>query len=112
MKRIICHTVLLAFLATLISASQMDNFCDLYGAVYTTTSKKHADYKVYIEDSEAFADAIIFKEENELFADTPGKWHFVENQAFADFTVYITTNRRAADFTIYYTELESFAGCN
>ncbi len=94
------------------SASSRTDFCDLYGAVYITSAKTQANYKVYVEDSEAFADLLIFEEDNELFADEPGKWYFVKDQAFSDFTIYITTSKREADFTIHYTEAESFAGCN
>jgi hypothetical protein len=94
------------------SASDRHNNCDVYGTMYITTSKNQAHFKVYVEDSEAFADILIFKEENELFADEPGKWFFVKDQTFADYTIYFTNDQREADFTIYYTESESFAGCN
>jgi hypothetical protein len=96
----------------MMGASERENICEVFGAIFTTTSKNQADYRVFIEDSEAFADLLIFKEENELFADQQGKWYLVKDAAFADFKIYFTKNKREADFTIYYTETESFAGCN
>jgi len=112
MKRKIHYIFIFIFSVAMMAASERDNFCDVFGTVFITTSKNQADYKVYIEDSEAFADLLIFKEENELFADQQGKWYFVKDHTFADFTIYLTKNKREADFTIYYTETESFSGCN
>ena len=112
MQTAIRYTIILFLSGVLISASSRTDFCDLYGSVYITTSKNRAHYKVFVEDSEAFADILIFKEDNELFADEPGKWYFVKDRTFSDFTIYFTTNKREADFTIYYTDSESFAGCN
>jgi hypothetical protein len=112
LKLIIRHSILLVLVAILLSASERGNYCDVFGTIFVTTSKNQTDYKVYVEDSEAFADILIYKEENELFADEPGKWFFVKDRTFADYTIYFTTNKREADFTVYYTESESFAGCN
>lgn len=94
------------------SASERNNYCELFGSVYVSSTKNQGDYKVFVENSEAFADLLIFEEDNELFADESGKWYFVKDRSFADFTIYITTVKRESDFTIYYTESESFAGCN
>lgn len=112
MKRRIHFILIFIFSVAMMGTSERNNFCDLFGAVYITTSKSQAQYKVYVEESEAFADLLVFEEENELFADQPGKWYFVNDQTFADFTIYLTKNKREADFTIYYTDTESFAGCN
>lgn len=85
--------------------------CRLSGSVYVTDDPQRAHYYVYVADYESAADLSVFVEENKLYADQPGLWFFIEQEAFADFSVYFTDNRGMADFIIYYTDVASFAGC-
>ena len=86
--------------------------CNVFGVVYLEPVKKRADYIVYEEKTEAFADLRVFREENKLLADDAGLWHFTDQRAFADFTVYIQNEPSNADFTIFYTDVISYAGCD
>lgn len=85
--------------------------CSLQGAVYVEEVESFAKYKVYVEDVESFADLRVFKEGVRSFADRPGRWHFTDNRAFADFTVAFVSVKSFAHFSIYYTEFQSLAGC-
>ncbi|NER83274.1 MAG: hypothetical protein F6K42_27725 [Leptolyngbya sp. SIO1D8] len=86
--------------------------CNVFGVVYIEPVKKRADYIVYEEKTEAFADLRVFREENKLLADDTGLWHFTDQRAFADFTVYIQDEPSNADFTIFYIDVISYAGCD
>jgi Family of unknown function (DUF6150) len=85
--------------------------CSLHGIVYVEEVESFAKYKVFVEDAEAFADLRVCKEPVLAFADKPGRWHFTDNRAFADFTVAFVTVKSFANFSIYYTEFQSLAGC-
>jgi len=87
------------------------DYCQLRGSVYIEEFPADADILVYEEDSEAFADMLIYKADNALFADKPGIWYFVDQKAFADFTIGFVDVKHHADITIYFTSFESFAGC-
>jgi hypothetical protein len=87
-------------------------YCELRGSVFIEEYPERADLLIYEEDSEAFADMLVFETDNALFADRPGIWYFVNDRAFADFTVYFVDSRNNADFSVYFTAFESFAGCN
>ena len=86
--------------------------CNVFGVVYIEPVKNRADYIVYEEKTEAFADLRVFREENKLLADNTGLWHFTDQRAFADFTVYIQDEPSNADFTIFYIDVISYAGCD
>ena len=88
------------------------DFCKLSGSAYIEEFPANAKILVYEETSEAFADVLIYESDNALFADKPGIWYFVEDKAFADFTIGFVDSKNQADFTIYFTSFESFAGCN
>jgi hypothetical protein len=64
-----------------------------------------------VEEDEFLATLRVFKEDNKLMATKSGMWHFTENPAFADFTIFFVEDRAIADLIIYYTEKEFFAGC-
>ncbi|HEX2901339.1 MAG TPA: DUF6150 family protein [Bacteroidia bacterium] len=85
--------------------------CQLQGAVFVEEVEAFATYRVYLEDVENFADLRVFKESVRGFADKPGRWHFTDTKAFADFTVAFVNVRARADFSIYYTEFQSLSGC-
>ena len=87
------------------------DYCQIKGSVYIEEFPADADILVYEEDSEAFADMLIYESDNALFADKPGIWHFVDQKAFADFTIGFVDVKNHANITIYFTSFESFAGC-
>lgn len=87
------------------------DYCEIFGSVYVETIRNKAHYRVYIEKDETLANLSVYKQSIDLYADKPGNWHFVDNRAFADFTIFIETQKGSQDFTISYTETESFAGC-
>lgn len=91
--------------------AQEQDYCKLHGSVYTTPTKRGADFWVYVEESEAFADMLVYEEENKLYADEPGVWCFVDSFGLADFSIFITDDRSEADFIIFYTDTPTFAGC-
>ena len=88
------------------------DYCKLRGSVYIEEFPAYADVLVFEESSEAFADMLIYESDNALFADKPGIWHFVDQKAFADFTIGFVDRKQHADISIYFTSFESFAGCN
>lgn len=89
----------------------ISNPCEIYGVVAVQSIRSRADFLVYVEEDEFLATLRVFKEENKLLANKTGMWHFVENYAFADFTIFFVDDRAIADLIIYYTDKEFFAGC-
>ena len=88
------------------------NFCKLFGAVYIEDSPQKADFRVYEEESEAFCNIKVFEVESRVYADKEGLWHFTDNEAFADFSIYFEPKKGLADFSVFFIDVESFAGCN
>lgn len=85
--------------------------CQLQGAVFVEEVEGFATYRVFVEDIENFADLSVYKEPVRGFADKPGRWHFTDTKAFADFSVAFVDVKVRADFSIYYTEFQSLSGC-
>jgi hypothetical protein len=85
--------------------------CQLQGAVYIEEVESFATYKVFVEDVEAFADLRVYKEGVRAFADKPGRWHFTDTKAFADFSVAFVPVKAFAQFSIFYTDFQSLSGC-
>lgn len=115
LKRIISFLVLTG-LSVLSFSGTKDlssfDYCRVYGSVYFVKDRHRADFFVYIEEDETMADIAVFKENVDLYADRPGIWFITENEAFADFRLYVEDRKGSQDFTVFYTETESFAGCN
>jgi hypothetical protein len=90
----------------------ISNPCEVYGVVYVEKIRSRADFVVYVEQEDDFLASLrVFKEDNKLFANRAGMWCFVETQAFADFSIFLTEDRAMADFIISYTDREFMAGC-
>jgi hypothetical protein len=87
-------------------------YCEVFGAIYFTTTSGEADYSVYVQEDEAFADKLIYRVDNEMFAVRPGHWYITDVPSFARYKVFIVPTEGQADFSIYYTETESFVGCD
>lgn len=85
--------------------------CQVYGAIYIEEFPDNAQFLVFEEESEAFARIQIFEEDNRLMANESGKWYFVDERAFARYSVYFVEKKVNADFSVYFTDFESFAGC-
>lgn len=91
---------------------QTINPCDIYGQIYIEKDRRRATYLVYVEPENDYrAKLIVYKESSPLNADKEGLWYFVEQRAFADYTVCFVEDRSIADFIIYYTEKFHQAGC-
>lgn len=91
---------------------QTINPCDIYGQIYIEKDRRRATYLVYVEPENDYrAKLIVYKESSPLNADKEGLWYFVEQRAFADYTVCFVEDRSIADFIIYYTDKFHQAGC-
>ena len=94
------------------SFAQSERGCSVYGSVYVVEDPRLAKLLVYEEESETFSDLIVFKEDSRVYADEVGKWYFVTNRNFADYTIAFTKNRNEANFSVFFTDEPSYAGCN
>ena len=92
-------------------ATESQDYCGIYGAIFVETDRKRADYLVYDQKNEAFADILVFKETSRGFADREGYWYFTKNRGMADFIIYYVKERGQAHFSVNFTETESLAGC-
>lgn len=89
----------------------LNDYCELYGAVFIEDVAGFANYRVHVEDVEAFAEMLVFREDARAFANDAGHWYVTDVKAFADFTIYIEEVKGFADFSVFYTDFRTTAGC-